>query len=571
MAITVRKALSLGGLAKAKLVAGKAGLDRPIRWVDIMEVPDAAAWLRGDELLLTTVYAIKDQLDAQLSLVRELHRVGAAALAIKPGRFISAIPKEVIVLANELGFPVIELALDTPYVDIVTPILRAILDERSDQLAAALRIHKDLTAVLLSGGGLQALADTLAAIIRRPVFLRDAGLSVVAASSWGASDDLNRVRALQDSISCPAVLDRLRAGGTLDATVREGKPVRVPPFPDLDSAGQLIMPVFAGGQILGQIVAVEMGEGFREQDSIALEHAAAIAGLELMRLRAVYEAEGRLARDLFEDMLAGKIGSPSTIEHRARFVGWDLSSSFVPMVIDVDGFEQYCRDRRLDEPAIQDLKRWLLHVVTPELTSLDPKAVIVNRSDSITALLHLSQADSKQRTLDVATSITRRVAASIPGLTVSVGIGTHASDLADVAESHTRAQQAVRAARAARGSGSVLHYNDLGLYRLLLPMAGSRDLREFCRDALEPLLASDRDEGTEYVKSLRYFLAHNGNLNGAARALFVHRNTLRHRLERIGALLKADLSDNETRLRLQLALAALDFLQPLYGLHKGQG
>ncbi|MEW6308311.1 MAG: PucR family transcriptional regulator ligand-binding domain-containing protein [Bacillota bacterium] len=559
MAITVRNALTLGGLAKAKLVAGKAGLDRPIRWVDIMEVPDVAGWLRGDELLLTTAYAIKDQPDAQLNLVRELHRVGAAAIAIKPGRFISAIPREVIVLADQLGFPVIELALDTPYIDIVTPILRAILDERSDKLTAAIKIHQDLTAVLLKGGGLQALADTLAALMKRPVFLRNPGLCVLAASSWGASDDLTRARALERSISSPAVMERLRADGVLEAVLREGKAVRVPPYPDLDSVGHLIVPVLAGGQHLGQIVAVETGEGFGEQDSIALEHAAPIAGLELMRLQAVNEAEGRLGRDLFEDVLAGKIGSPSTIEHRARFVGWDLSRPCLPMVIDIDGFAQYCEDRRLDEPAIQNVKRRLLELVTPDLTATDPKAIIVNRSDSVTALLHMPQADAKQRAITLAEGITRRVAVAMPGLTVSVGIGTHASDLSAIGVSHGRAQQAVKAARAARGPGSVLHYDDLGLYRLLLPMAGSRDLREFCRDTLEPLLASDRADGSEYVKTLRHFLAHNGNLNGAARALYVHRNTLRYRLERIGSLLHTDLSDNEARLKLQLALAALDF------------
>ena len=37
-----------------RLVAGEAGLDRPVRWVHISEIADPTPWLSGGELLLTT-------------------------------------------------------------------------------------------------------------------------------------------------------------------------------------------------------------------------------------------------------------------------------------------------------------------------------------------------------------------------------------------------------------------------------------------------------------------------------------------------------------------------------------
>jgi purine catabolism regulator len=53
---------------------------------------------------------------------------------------------------------------------------------------------------------------------------------------------------------------------------------------------------------------------------------------------------------------------------------------------------------------------------------------------------------------------------------------------------------------------------------------------------------------------LQVYFEHNGNLSQAAEALFVHRNTLIYRMERIPALTGANLDDPEIRLAMQLAL-----------------
>lgn len=83
MAITVREALNIGKLREGIIVAGKGGLDRIIGYVDILEVVDVTSWLREEELLLTTGYAIKEKLDLKVRLIEELARKRAAGLIIK--------------------------------------------------------------------------------------------------------------------------------------------------------------------------------------------------------------------------------------------------------------------------------------------------------------------------------------------------------------------------------------------------------------------------------------------------------------------------------------------------------
>ena len=50
--ITLRRALDLPPLRHARVLAGGADLERPIRHVNVMEVPDILPWVQADELLL---------------------------------------------------------------------------------------------------------------------------------------------------------------------------------------------------------------------------------------------------------------------------------------------------------------------------------------------------------------------------------------------------------------------------------------------------------------------------------------------------------------------------------------
>jgi purine catabolism regulator len=59
--ITLRELLDLPVLKDAKVISGEKGLDRVVRYIDIMEVPDVTGWLREGELLLTTAYSIRHE------------------------------------------------------------------------------------------------------------------------------------------------------------------------------------------------------------------------------------------------------------------------------------------------------------------------------------------------------------------------------------------------------------------------------------------------------------------------------------------------------------------------------
>lgn len=88
----------------------------------------------------------------------------------------------------------------------------------------------------------------------------------------------------------------------------------------------------------------------------------------------------------------------------------------------------------------------------------------------------------------------------------------------------------------ARQRGGSIGPDQLSTFGSLLEGLPLSRLAPFKQQLIDPLIELDRDRGTQHVRTLRVFLAANGSLIDTARELFLHTNTVRHRLARIGQI-----------------------------------
>lgn len=91
---------------------------------------------------------------------------------------------------------------------------------------------------------------------------------------------------------------------------------------------------------------------------------------------------------------------------------------------------------------------------------------------------------------------------------------------------------------------------------MLEELARSPGLSPF-RELLEPLAAYDAERDSDLVRTLTVFFACSENASEAADRLFLHRNSVSYRLERVRELTGLDYRDNLDRLALRLGLLAL--------------
>ncbi|HEV8535351.1 MAG TPA: helix-turn-helix domain-containing protein [Candidatus Limnocylindria bacterium] len=187
-----------------------------------------------------------------------------------------------------------------------------------------------------------------------------------------------------------------------------------------------------------------------------------------------------------------------------------------------------------------------------------PDARIVrSRNGVVAALRELGAPIDARATADALRS---RLAQATGDSALSAGVGGPKRGTTGAHLALLQAEQAVVLGRALRGEGRATLFDDLGPYCFVLGRPES-DIREFSDRILGPL--ADGDRHAELVRTLEAYLRLHGSLNAVARALYLHRNTVRQRLRRIAKLTGADLKDADSRLALQLALLGRSALERL--------
>lgn len=107
----------------------------------------------------------------------------------------------------------------------------------------------------------------------------------------------------------------------------------------------------------------------------------------------------------------------------------------------------------------------------------------------------------------------------------------------------------------------MLHYSELGIFRLFFEIENPEEIRKYSRENLGPLLEADRKNGSDLVGTLRSYLYNNCNLLRTSQALYIHRNTLIYRLNTIKGLLAKDLDDAFVRHELFNSILAAEFIE----------
>jgi len=538
--ITVREALKLGALNKARVVAGHGGLDNIVRYVSVIEVPDAVRWFHGYELMITAAYSYRHSEEALVQLIEDLVCADAAALVIcYSQRYLGGIPGKVIDRANELNFPILDIPLDVKYIEIITPVLTAIVNKQAHHLDLALRAHLELENLVIKGAGLDAMLRSIGEVLEAPVLLLDPACQVRCLAV--PTETMDKLQDVNWEAALACARPDIEHGSTVIAGEVEGMKFAA-------------VPLGTGTLALGHLVAL----GLDRLDAAAflLSQCSMPLTIELSMERTRQEAELRLRRDFFEDLFSGDM-STEVATRRAQAYGIDLTGCCCVVVADIDSLaEQFLRSG--DERQVQMLKEELKRVATALVEEEAEGGLVVSRSDSVVILPRFPGL-ANEKFLTRAKRLARRLcleaADRLAPATVSVGVGAYCSDLGGLGRSFQTAHGAIEIGRRLWGPGSVHCWDELGSYQLLLALKGSQEASSFLRRNLAPLLETPRSE--ELLTTLETVLACGGNFKQAAAQLHLHRNTVRYRMEQIRQLLGFDPLTRPFEMHLALALRKL--------------
>ena len=152
------------------------------------------------------------------------------------------------------------------------------------------------------------------------------------------------------------------------------------------------------------------------------------------------------------------------------------------------------------------------------------------------------------------------LAGRYPHAPMRLGFGRVCQKGCPIRTSYQEAKKALATMAKGISREQVLHYSELGIFRLFFEIQNPEEIRKYSRENLGPLLEADRKNGSDLVGTLRSYLYNNCNLLRTSQALYIHRNTLIYRLNTIKGLLAKDLDDAFVRHELFNSILAAEFI-----------
>ncbi len=491
----------------------------PIKWVSC----DPAGVRAGDLLLVDANAAIPLEVQTALS-----SPVAAVAILGPADRLRWAnANKPVVVLTQPPTSP----SGDRPELRGVHQfLLRALLSQKSILLERGVQIQTRLTQIAAHGEGLTGLVAAMREMTQHGILVQDKRLWPIASSPSVS------LRSIWEDL-----LEQLADFSTLPETLRDRR--QAGEFPTLTAetlAGGLeraVVPIVVDDMARGYLSAIGLAGELDQTDRLVIEQGALVCAVEMARAKAVKETEKRLHGDLLSAMLHQTL-SARDARLWAQNMGLDLS-------------QQHTAMRLAWEAPAPSLRR-LETLVNGEVARSGVRAIVSSVSAEVICICEGPRLVGRPAVaIALAQAVVDLAAKEFPAAVVRCGIGTPAGDLGDWQLSFRQAGQALDMARRL-GERKPLYYMELSVYRLLLQLEDHPDLKAFLRETLGPILAHENAD--EFLHTLEEYFAHHANLSQTAEALFIHRNTLTYRLERIASISQLDLDNPDTRLAVQLAL-----------------
>lgn len=285
-----------------------------------------------------------------------------------------------------------------------------------------------------------------------------------------------------------------------------------------------VSPIVVAGEPVGLVCSLAkefaaLSEA-KERDLVTLARIAAPAVAEIRSRRV--DPTARSAQSLFQLLRAGDTES-AHVHQLVRDLG--LCASEPNVVLECTGGASAA-----PSPTLGVLQDRLLETFPGALVDVGPNI--------LTAVLpHRGTAD--RIALDrLARTLLRNAAEHI-----GIGFSEPTMTLSDYPDRMSQASVAATMSRAANPAGVLVNYRDLGADRVLWSLAMQPHTMSRA-SSIERLVEYDRERGTELLSTLETYLSLGASLHLAASELFLHRNTLRKRLDRISELTGLRLDDD---------------------------
>lgn len=561
--ITIQDVLNADVFQNYNVLAGENGLLREVTTITIAEVPDAAKWLRGGELVCSTAFFISNTGLEQSEWVESLIINGASALAIKTSRFLGVLPKSIIECANNHNFPIIELDHEVTWPAIIESFMDYVTNQRIKIMQLIEDVQRDLINLVLENNTIQTLVNKISELVVNTIIIEDAKLNVIAVSNVEGD--------IQSNLDSPVFKARINEHfrqnvlkSNFYKAVKMGEKKEHLEInlnlPHSEKIRNYMFPIFSNKTIYGFISLLESQQIYSSTDLMVLKNSSTAIALQLMKQYLNQQTYRKKNLALIEDIIHGRIHTQIVFEY--DFLNINLANPMVAVLMDYA------------EPNLENNYFWersedLITMTIRKHLYKHFNQVIIGNNGSLFTLLVSFQPNQIEKVNSLVKEAVEHALAELAKQfgedKLSIGIGGAYPQPELVEKSFKEAKTALSVAKKCKiRRGNVLLFEEIGIHRIIFMVQDTAKIREFCDDLLLELKKYDEKNSDVLLETLHEFLLCDCVVKETAKKMFVHPNTVTYRIKKIKQLLKHDLALPEFKMAYLFALEANDFLKELF-------
>ena len=530
--MTVEELLELPTIKGLKLISGNLGVHREISTVTVVDTPDGFQWLKGNEVVITTTYALEKTPNAFLDFISKLLSRNISALIVKSDRYIKVIPENAKKLCDEKALPLIYCPAIYTFADIINPTLSGIISKQAEQLKESSKIHESFLELAINDRSIHQILQTLSTLIQEPTAYVDTVFHKVYFSE-NVSEDSLYLKGLSYEIILNEYREKYQC---IDVVNKEQK----------------------FGYIM--LLSDRSDRTYPDTDSniykTAIEYASIVIILRMQIRISNRMIEEKYYSSFVGDLMLNNVKTREEINTRAHLYGWNLDGGGFVAIIDINNIKKYYL-RNLDTGTNEKLQKYTDQIFDTSIKYIKqafPSTIYYSQSDFIAFLITGKLPVSARKTLaDTFSQIQHSLLNAVP-FTISMGVGMYVDDIINIHNSYQQAKQVIQTVYQIQQFNRLFFYDQIGIYRLLFSISSNNEAIEFCDKYVKPLQQYDDQHHANLIETLQSIINCGWNLKLASEKLFLHYNSVKYRFQKICDLLEIDLRDNSRHTEIELAL-----------------
>lgn len=520
--LTVEEMLKLPLFQEAEIVAGRNGIHRIIRWTHIIEVTEIGQLLNGNEVILTTGVVWRENEEMGRSFFSQLIEKGVAALCVELETYLTSIPDELIQMAEENDFPVIIFHGSVRFIDITHQINELLIESQYKMMSELETFSNQLNHLLLSGDAFHKILKLLHEYLNvQVVYLPAEGEPIC----YPQAEKSKRKRMLKE----------ITSGNAMGKVSKQS--------------------IQAIGRKFADLIVVSPAEEWTDYDALVLDRTATAIAQE--QLRALYiEEKRKSAESLWVDKWIEGEPTKKEIEQHLYHLQPSIKPNGYTVCIGVWDLANQRND--ITYSSLELRSRFESFGFYP-LLSLGTEQLII-------VLVNLRKKEDWKNRLNQSLSYIDQIDLfhGHPPDSIKFGVGKLIEDPVELHESYREAGEVVQVKEITKRFNR-LFYDELYVYRFLSELDRQNKLESMIDDFIGPVLSYDNKHKSNMFETLKVFLEVHGSKKEAASQLFIVRQTLYHRLEKLKELLGDDYMIPEKRLAIEISIRAYDFVKTSQG------